>query len=953
MKKIAEQKLQAFAIGAMGQRPLSRREQEERRKREEEQAAASVFKEFVETFEEAPSSVAKVWVKAGTYDAGSRKEDNKEKGKLYKPQAQAKHDEKPIEKSNEQPKLQPTPASSAAAAAKKEAAAKKNKAQEKKKSNLELFKEELRQMQEEREERTKYKTIAKSMIQADTTLAAFTREPDAPPTTYGSMDNGDPNTTNIYLGNLSPKITEQQLMEIFGRYGPLASIKIMWPRSEEEKQRGRNCGFVAYMSRLDAERALRCLNGRDVMGYEMKLGWGKSVSIMTYPIYIPPTLMQHYMPPPPSGLPFNAQPQPNEAENFPPPDYFHDYNKDPDIKRDMEELAYKSIVKVMIPTERPLLALIHRMIEFVIREGPMFEAMIMSKEIDNPTFRFLFENESPAHIYYRWKLFSLLQGDTPTEWRQKEFRMFQTGSIWKPPPLNFYTQGMPEELIVDDEAPEIRKGTLSTAQRDRLEDLIRHLTPERSKIGDCMVFCIEHADAADEICECIEESMSNTQTLISKKIARLYLVSDILHNCTVKVSNASFYRTSMEKYLEEIFKHLNATYKSLESRLKAEGFKARVVQVLKAWDEWLVYDRDFINKLKTIYLGIQHTSEKREPEPEPLIGSGDEKEDEDLDGVPLDGAALLKSAFMRGIPGAATSVTDSPSHERVTLIQENVDSEYEDDIDGIPLEDPDIDGIPIGNKDQSPVAAGFIPSKWETVDPEKIEAQAITTSKWETLETQPTTNLSEDSFDSFEYSEGTRDYDEEKRLRLREVELKTVQYQDELESGNRSLKSGWSVQQQCEHYRRKLMKRSLRELQTDSPHSGRTSSLKRSPSPTDSLKKSKKSKRSPSPQYNRNTSSRRRSRSPGYSKRIRDSISPSTRYRKHRRSRSRSSSHSPKRYNDRSLSPSSRSSKYESNRRYHRSPSPVSTKSYEKSSSRHMPLSPNRYTTSKRRKHHH
>lgn len=170
--------------------------------------------------------------------------------------------------------------------------------------------------------------MAKTMIQTDS-LQNYTRDPPnesasqaaAPPTTttaapsYGSMDNGDPNTTNIYLGNLSPKITEQQLMEIFGRYGPLASIKIMWPRSEEEKQRGRNCGFVAYMSRSDAERALRCLNGRDVMGYEMKLGWGKSVSILTYPIYIPPTLMQHYMPPPPSGLPFNGQPQPNEAEN--------------------------------------------------------------------------------------------------------------------------------------------------------------------------------------------------------------------------------------------------------------------------------------------------------------------------------------------------------------------------------------------------------------------------------------------------------------------------------------------------------------------------------------------------------------------------------------------------------------------------------------------------------------
>lgn len=61
----------------------------------------------------------------------------------------------------------------------------------------------------------------------------------------------------------------------------------------------------------------------------------------------------------------------------------------------------------------------------------------------------------------------------------------------------------------------------------------------------------------------------------------------------------------MEKYLEEIFRHLNSTYKNLESRLKAEGFKARVLQVLKAWEEWLVYNRDFLNKLKTIFLGIQ------------------------------------------------------------------------------------------------------------------------------------------------------------------------------------------------------------------------------------------------------------------------------------------------------------------------------------------------------------
>lgn len=82
----------------------------------------------------------------------------------------------------------------------------------------------------------------------------------------------------------------------------------------------------------------------------------------------------------------------------------------------------------------------------------------------------------------------------------------------------------------------------------------------------------------------------------------------ITRNSKTSKQSDSFYR--MEKYLEEIFRHLNSSYKSLESRLKAEGFKARVVQTLKAWEEWLVYDRDSINKLRTIFLGIQHVSEQ-------------------------------------------------------------------------------------------------------------------------------------------------------------------------------------------------------------------------------------------------------------------------------------------------------------------------------------------------------
>lgn len=40
----------------------------------------------------------------------------------------------------------------------------------------------------------------------------------------------------------------------------------------------------------------------------MKLGWGKAVPIPPHPIYIPPEMQEANKPPPPSGLPFNAQP---------------------------------------------------------------------------------------------------------------------------------------------------------------------------------------------------------------------------------------------------------------------------------------------------------------------------------------------------------------------------------------------------------------------------------------------------------------------------------------------------------------------------------------------------------------------------------------------------------------------------------------------------------------------
>lgn len=887
MKQLTEQKLKAFSIGTMGKRPLSKKEIEEQRKKESALAAAQAYEEFVATFQDSSNkSSSKVWVKAGTYDAGKRHEDTREKGKLYKPKPMigdfgGSDDSKDLSKHLGfiDTKL-----------------GKKKKEGEKKKSNLELFKEELKKNQEEREERHKYKgggggvtglIKAPSTIPNDSALLLDLKAADD-----GSFDNGDPNTTNLYLGNLNPKITEQQLMEIFGKFGPLASIKIMWPRSDEEKARQRNCGFVAFMSRKDGERALKNLNGRDIMQYEMKLGWGKCVPIPPYPIYIPPALAEITVPPPPSGLPFNAQVHKYDRNKLPRsrnPQNFDDHDKE-----NFEKVLQNAVVKVVIPTERNLVMLINRMVEFVVREGPRFEAIIMNRELNNPMFRFLFENYSPAHTYYRWKLFSILQGDLQKEWPTNDFKMFKGGSIWRPPPMNPWTQGMPDELVETDERQEPRRGSLSNSQRDRLEDLLRNITPERIKIAEVMVFCIEHAEAAEEICDCIAESLSNLQTAANKKIARLYLISDILHNCGIKMTNATIYRKAFEARLSDITNEVHQAYKQFDSRLKAEGFKARVMRIFKAWEDWAVYPRDFLIKLQNTFLGLgqynetdQHTEEDIDGAP---LSDLDQDANEDLDGVPLDGAALLKGAMKHG------------------LAQE-IGANY-DDIDGVPMDD-DIDGVPMdddyGNdsKDKdnkkASMPAGFLPSRWETVDPDQVEAQAMTTSKWEELEQNDDSNSLDNSVDS--------SYNEERRLRLREIEVKAMQYQDELESGKRAIKPGMTIQSQVEHYRSKLIKRSEREMQEK----------KYEDKDEDSRKERKRSPQSDSP-YHRDRDRRRSSSSP-----------PS-------KSRYRSRSRSP-RSRKRSRSPHKKRQHTPSPPRIRRSPSPASSS---RSSSRKSPVSDRR-----------
>lgn len=306
----------------------------------------------------------------------------------------------------------------------------------------------------------------------------------------------------------------------------------------------------------------------------------------------------------------------------------------------------KALVKVVIPTDRQLVRLIHRVIEYVVREGPAFEAMVMARELNNPQYRFLFENQSPAHGYYRWKLFSVLHGESVSRWSTTPFRMFKGGSYWQPPPLNRYTrrQNSPDLAYAraKSELEEPRAKTaaasanayassLCTEKRDRLEELLRNLATERKSISEAMCFCIENADKAQEICECIGDSLLIAQTPLNKKVARLYLISDILHNCCAKVTNASYYRRGFERILPEVFEHNSEVWRAIDGKMKSEAFKQKMLGCVRAWSEWAIYPNDFLVRLQNMFLGLVKNTTQGRADSEGSLGS-----DSDVDGKPLE-----------------------------------------------------------------------------------------------------------------------------------------------------------------------------------------------------------------------------------------------------------------------------------------------------------------------------
>jgi len=75
-------------------------------------------------------------------------------------------------------------------------------------------------------------------------------------------------SVKLYVGGLPQEMTDESLKELFSEAGHVASAKVIFDRQTGQP---RGFGFVEMESKLEAQKAISMINGRNVSGNTLKV----------------------------------------------------------------------------------------------------------------------------------------------------------------------------------------------------------------------------------------------------------------------------------------------------------------------------------------------------------------------------------------------------------------------------------------------------------------------------------------------------------------------------------------------------------------------------------------------------------------------------------------------------------------------------------------------------------
>ncbi|KAI0093223.1 hypothetical protein BDY19DRAFT_415576 [Irpex rosettiformis] len=692
-KQVDEQKLSQYAQGTLRK---SKREKEkeaaEAKRKEEEENAAKAYAEFLDAFQ--GEGVDRK--KSGSTFVRQGHES------VYAPSARRPETSNKVQMVDE-------PASPPPGAPKPKG-----------KRAMDSFLEEIKREQASRETKFgRHATHGRSV----TSMAAYEGQ-------SGSKDRGDPETSNVFVANLPPNVTEQSLGMFFARIGPVGSVKIMWPRgdasntgpaSDMNNRRTRTTGlsgFVAFMKRKDAEEALRELDGFDWGGSILRVGWSKAVPVAAKPLYVVKKsrsdsrsrsrsrsrsprrhIRDQDRSRSPSRSPRRHRSYSDERDHYRRSrrswsrsrSASYSRSRSPPSPRHRNRRSYDHSRRTRSPSpvedEEQVSETFIRVVAAEVKgHGDDYEKSLQERELSNPQYAFLKRGNR------RNKLFqSLVKQHKSIE---PEFDDEGYNSI--------YSTDSAEES----ERERVRKNQLGRLAKKRFESMLRALSGRRGELARCMAFSLEHAEASSEVTDIIIASLLVDGTPVPRKVARLHLICDILHNSAAPLPMAWKFRQEFQSRLGIVFDHLSTIYHSFPGRITAETFKKQITSVIDVWEDWIVFPPDFTTELRARLEGMHKPEEKEEAidaadKPAPEISKADTFVNK-----------FKSSSFMPAATPASASAADDDGEP----MDEGTDDE---DVDGAPIDD--VDGEPIDDVDGEPLPADVDGEPMDDVDGEPLD----------------------------------------------------------------------------------------------------------------------------------------------------------------------------------------------------------------------------------------
>eukprot|EP00746_Dinoflagellata_sp_MGD_P165698 gnl/MRDRNA2_/MRDRNA2_95128_c0_seq1.p1 gnl/MRDRNA2_/MRDRNA2_95128_c0~~gnl/MRDRNA2_/MRDRNA2_95128_c0_seq1.p1 ORF type:complete len:1063 (+),score=328.62 gnl/MRDRNA2_/MRDRNA2_95128_c0_seq1:105-3293(+) len=460
------------------------------------------------------------------------------------------------------------------------------------------------------------------------------------------------NTTNLYVSNISGVVTEEMLASLFSTYGHIESVKILYPRSEDSiairKHNNLHAGFVQMTTRAQAEKARNALNGREIQGIALKVEFasGRSASWQAGMGSLPPAAAQQMAMQMGGGTAVSSTSAPGGPAMVP-----------------LQKPPASKIIEVELPANSRIRRLVDLTAEFVAQEGWELEKVIAAREKKNKRFRFIqtadieeVDKQDPLHIYYRWRVFAFLQGDTKFRWRTAPVQLSSTGPVWKPPPCcnappmeeqseipgathaaadpngptagvlqrlanqvagqNIVKQGHP--IGLRSQASGLGGKPLTEEESFELDDHLYYMRNGKKRIGDVMRFAIDYAASSKIIAEKMAGSILHASRPSIKHLkGKFFCVFDVLANSHVSKPGVSLYRRQFQEMLPDILEKIRKTQD--ENPANAAEMKTSVSRALEIWTEASLFPPLFVKGLEST-LNF-HAQKLADPPDNPLVQS--------------------------------------------------------------------------------------------------------------------------------------------------------------------------------------------------------------------------------------------------------------------------------------------------------------------------------------------